>query len=121
MAITELDVIDGLAIAEVARASELIGVAIPDLLSWAHISQRTWSRRRVTGVLDQLESDRVARAVRLAERAADVLGSPDGARAWLHAAHRSLGRRTPWQVAGTEIGADRVFTLLGRIEHGVIV
>lgn len=120
MAITELDVIEGLEIAELARASELAGVALPELLAWAHISQRTWSRRKVTGVLDPLESDRVARAVRLAERAIDVLGSPQGARVWLHAANRALGRRTPWQVAGTEIGADRVFMLLGRIEHGVI-
>lgn len=120
MAITELDVIDGLPITELVRAAELVGVPVPDLLVWARISQRTWSRRKVTGVLDPLESDRVARAIRLYDRAVDVLGSPEGARTWLHAIDRSLGGRSPWQVAGTEIGADRVANLLGRLEHGVL-
>jgi putative toxin-antitoxin system antitoxin component (TIGR02293 family) len=120
MAISELDVIEGLGIGALHEASALIGLPLPELLAWARISQRTWSRRKITGVLDTLESDRIARAVRLYERAAAVLGTPDGARTWLHSAHRSLGRRTPWQVAATEIGADRVFDLLGRLDHGVL-
>ena len=28
-------------------------------------------------------------------------------------------RRTPFEVASTEVGAETVFQLLGRIEHGV--
>ncbi|MCU1359082.1 MAG: toxin-antitoxin system antitoxin component [Ilumatobacteraceae bacterium] len=120
MAITELDVLEGLQIAQLHRAADLIGVPLPELLTWARIAQRTWSRRKVTGTLDPLESDRVARAIRLYDRAVDVLGSPEGARTWLHAAQRALDRRTPWQVAATEIGADRVFNLLGRIDHGVL-
>lgn len=120
MAISELDVIGGLGISALTEAADQIGVPLPELLTWARISPRTWSRRKVTGMLDVLESDRIARASRLYGRCVDVLGSPDGARTWLHVTNRSLGGRTPWQVAGTEIGADRVFNLLGRLEHGVL-
>lgn len=120
MAVSELDVVGGLEISASLLASENVGVSLPELLKWARISPRTWSRRKLTGSLDIVESDRVARALRLFDRCVDVLGSPDGARVWLHVANPSLDRRTPWQVAGTEIGAERVFNLLGRLEHGVL-
>ncbi len=120
MALSELDVVEGLAIDALFMASANVGVSLSELLHWARISPRTWSRRKVTGTLDVLESDRVARALRLFDRCVDVLGSPDGARVWLHVANPSLDRRTPWQVAGTEIGAERVFNLLGRLGHGVL-
>ncbi len=118
-ALTELDVRRGVPVTTVTSLAQTLGVGVPDLLEWLSISPRTWARRKQTGVLDTLESDRLARLGRLLRRATQVLGSAAEARTWLITPNRSLQRRTPFQVASTEVGADTVFQLLGRIEHGV--
>jgi putative toxin-antitoxin system antitoxin component (TIGR02293 family) len=96
-----------------------LGVGVPELLEWLSISPRTWARRKHAGLLDTLESDRVARLGRLVRRATQVLGNAANATAWLTTPNRTLQRRTPFEVAATEVGADTVFQLLGRIDHGV--
>jgi putative toxin-antitoxin system antitoxin component (TIGR02293 family) len=118
-ALTEHDVRRGVPITTVTSLAQTVGIGVPELLEWLNISPRTWARRKQVGVLDVLESDRVARLGRLLRRASQVLGSPADARAWLTTPNRSLHRRTPFDVASTEVGADTVFQLLGRIDHGV--
>ena len=118
-ALTELDVRRGVPVTTVTAVAQSLQMPLADVLEWLSIAPRTWARRKQAGVLDTLESDRVARLTRLLRRATQVLGSAADARAWLTTPNRSLQRRTPFEVAGTEVGADAVFALLGRIEHGV--
>lgn len=118
--VSEQSVRDGLPVARVAPIAEALGVGTTDIVEWLHVSPRTWTRRKQSGRFDPLESDRLARLVRLLARCTDLLGGPDEARTWLTTPARALGRRTPLEVASTEIGAERVFDLLGRIEHGVV-
>lgn len=117
--LTEHDVRRGVPVTTVTALAQSLQLPLADVLEWLSIAPRTWARRKQAGVLDTLESDRVARLTRLVRRATKVLGSADDARAWLTTPNRSLQRRTPFEMAGTEVGAESVFALLGRIEHGV--
>jgi putative toxin-antitoxin system antitoxin component (TIGR02293 family) len=117
--LTEEHVRNGVPIASLATLGSVLGLSTGNLLDWLQISPRTWARRKHAGVFDMLESDRVARLSRLLTRATQVLGGPTEARDWLMSPSRALGRRTPFAVAGTEVGAEGVFGLLGRLEHGV--
>lgn len=103
----------------VADAAGALQLPVATVLEWLSISPRTWARRKQLGVLDTLEGDRVARLRRLVSRASLVLGGAEEGRTWLTTAQRALGHRTPFDVATTEVGAEAVFQLLGRIEHGV--
>ncbi len=118
-ALTEHDVRRGVPVTTVTAVAHSLQLPLADVLDWLSIAPRTWARRKQAGVLDTLESDRVARLTRLLRRATQVLGSATDARVWLTTPNRSLQRRTPFEVAGTEVGAESVFALLGRIEHGV--
>jgi putative toxin-antitoxin system antitoxin component (TIGR02293 family) len=118
-ALTEHDVRRGVPVTKVTMVAQSLQLPVPVVLEWLHISPRTWVRRKQTGVLDVMESDRLARLTRLVRRASKVLGGSAEARAWLTVPNRALQRRTPFEVASTEIGAESVFHLLGRLEHGV--
>ncbi len=109
----------GLPVSTLATVSAALDVPVPELIAWLHISSRTWARRKSTGRFDPLESDRLARLIRLIRRASAVVGGNDEARVWLTTPSRALDRRTPLDVASTEVGAEAVFQLLGRLEHGV--
>ncbi|MDO8361354.1 MAG: DUF2384 domain-containing protein [Actinomycetota bacterium] len=118
-ALSEHDVRKGVPVTTVVAAAEALQVPLAQVLEWLSISPRTWVRRKQQGTLDMLESDRIARLHRLVRRAAAVLGGAPEGRSWLTTPQRALQRRTPFDVAGTEVGAEAVFQLLGRIEHGV--
>ncbi len=117
--ISESQVRAGMPISSVSNLAASLNLPLSTLLDWLSISPRTWARRKQAGALDTLESDRVARLARLLKRATIVVGGRAEARDWLLTSNRALKRRSPFDVASTEIGADAVFALLGRIEHGV--
>jgi putative toxin-antitoxin system antitoxin component (TIGR02293 family) len=83
------------------------------------LSPRTLARRKETGLLDAVESERVVRLAEVAARAADVFGSDESARAWLDEPNRALGGARPFAMLDTDMGAEAVRDVLGRIEHGV--
>jgi putative toxin-antitoxin system antitoxin component (TIGR02293 family) len=53
------------------------------------------------------------------DKAVEVFEDPQMARKWLKEPSWALGDVTPLQYADTELGAQEVEDLLGRIEHGV--
>ncbi len=65
------------------------------------------------------QSDRLARVVRVAERAEEVLGAREKAGRWLRKANRALQQRRPLDLLESDVGARLVERVLGRIEHGV--
>lgn len=83
------------------------------------IPTSTLARRRKAGRLAQVESERAYRVARLFERAVDVFGSPEAARAWLTQPQYVFGGEVPLRFADTDPGALEVERALGRIEHGV--
>lgn len=117
--LTEGQVRAGVPVSVVAQLTGELGVSTPALLAWLQVAPRTWARRKQAGRFDMLESDRVARLGRLVRRARNVLGGSDEARRWMATSNRALQGRSPFDVAGTEVGAEAVFDLLGRLEQGV--
>jgi putative toxin-antitoxin system antitoxin component (TIGR02293 family) len=117
--ISEAQIRDGVPVAVVASLTAALDISTAELLDWLHIAPRTWARRKQAGSFELLEGDRLARLARLVRRARSVLGGADEARAWMKSPQRALGGRTPLAASDTEAGAEAVFDLLGRIEHGV--
>ena len=96
-------------------------MAVPakTLASAANIAVRTLNRRRKEGRLQTDESERLFRIAVLYDRAIEVLGDQERARAWFKEPKKALGMKTPLQYADTEPGAREVENLLGRLEYGV--
>lgn len=111
----------GLPVACVERLGESLGVKLNVVGRVTNIAERTLLRRKQenAGRLKTDESERVLRIGLLLDRAVEVLGGLEEARAWLNAPSRALGNSTPLDYANTEPGAREVEALLGRIEHGV--
>jgi len=84
-----------------------------------NIAVSTLSRRKKTGRLTFEESERVYRIARLYDRALEVFNDRELARKWLREPVWALGDIPPLVYAETELGAQEVHDLLGRLEHGV--
>ena len=89
------------------------------LLPMLGMSKATLHRRKASGRLDPLESDRVVRFARLFGRAIEVMEAEDAARHWMGSPQIGLGGAVPLDYARTEVGAREVEDLLGRIDYGV--
>lgn len=84
-----------------------------------HLPPRTLARRKKARRLSADESDRLLRLARVAARAEEVLGGRERAGAWLRGTVRALGSVRPLDLLDTDLGAQQVEHVLGRIEHGV--
>ncbi len=83
------------------------------------IPKRTLTRRRQDGRLRTDESERVLRVATVYDKALDVFEDEEAVESWLKKPARGLGYKIPLEYADTELGAQEVINLLGRIEHGV--
>ena len=73
-----------------------LGLTVGELARVVHVSRRTISRRKKEGTLKPDESERVLRLIRLYQRAAEVLGGRDEARAWMQEPNFALGDDIPF-------------------------
>ena len=83
------------------------------------IAERTLARRRKEGIFTAEESAKLLRLARVARRAAEVFEKSELALDWLKRPNRALGGERPLDLLDTDIGAENVLDVLGRIEHGV--
>lgn len=83
------------------------------------IPERTLARRKREGTLSPEESAKLLRLARVVERAETVFENADLALNWLQSPNAALCGVTPLSLLDTDIGADSVLDILGRIEHGV--
>jgi putative toxin-antitoxin system antitoxin component (TIGR02293 family) len=109
----------GLPVAAFDKLRSTLDIGKTELAAVIGVSERTLARRLKAGRFNAEESERIYRIARLLERATDVLDSEGEAVLWLTTAKRHLKGMTPLQYADTEVGAQTVERLLGRIEHGV--
>jgi putative toxin-antitoxin system antitoxin component (TIGR02293 family) len=61
---------------------------------------------------------RAIRIARVLSRATEALGSEDKARNWIQQDVRALGMVKPISLLDSDIGAEQVIAVLGRIETG---
>lgn len=111
---------DGLPIAAFDRFADTSGVPREALAKAVHVSLRTVQRRRETGGrLGPAASERLVRLADLYAHASKVMGDDASARRWMQTPRDVFGNRTPFEMAGSELGAQEVDNLLLRVEHGV--
>lgn len=83
------------------------------------IPERTLARRKREGMLNSEESAKLVRLARVVERAEEVFEDLETALTWLKTPNAALFRATPLSLLDTDIGAESVMDMIGRIEHGV--
>jgi putative toxin-antitoxin system antitoxin component (TIGR02293 family) len=110
----------GLPVAAFDRFAKASGVSRAALARAIRVSLRTVQRRGEAGErLDPASSERLVRLADLYARAADVIGDDDLARQWMLTPRDVFEDRSPFELAGSELGAREVEDLLLRVEHGV--
>ena len=109
----------GLPVSELDALQNILDVPIEKLAPKLGISKATLHRRKTAGHLDPDESDRVVRFARLMGMAIEVFENEEAARAWMSSPQVGLDGETPLEYANTELGAQEVRNLLGRIDHSV--
>ncbi|HEY2908783.1 MAG TPA: antitoxin Xre/MbcA/ParS toxin-binding domain-containing protein [Gemmataceae bacterium] len=96
------------------------GLRQHELLAAAQLPASTLSRRKAAAQLDPAESERLFRVAQVFERTLQLFeGDAAGARRWLTEPVRGLGQRRPLELARTQVGAQLVLDLIGRLERGV--
>ena len=96
-----------------------LAVSQTELAAMLHIKSRTLNRRKASGRLEAMESDRVYRLARVVAHAVEVFESAERARDWLATNNRALGSQPPLTLLDTDVGVREVDDVLGRIEHGI--
>lgn len=109
----------GLPFASLAAIGTRFDIPLLTLARLIGLPARTLARRKQERRLRADESDRLLRLARVAAVAEDVLGAQDKAGRWLQKPNRALGGIVPLDLLDTDLGAEEVVTVLGRIEHGV--
>ena len=94
-------------------------VTAGELADALQLPVRTLARRRQEHRLRADESDRVYRLARVWAHAIEVFGSPPRAAEWMRRPNRALRQAAPLSLLDTDIGAEQVDDVLGRIEHGI--
>ena len=84
------------------------------------IPRRTLARRKVEGRLKADESDRLLRLARVFGSALDLFhGNRNSAVLFLTDVNIALGGVAPIDFARTQLGAEEVENLVGRIQYGI--
>jgi putative toxin-antitoxin system antitoxin component (TIGR02293 family) len=109
----------GLRYRAVRSVATYVDASLDEVATSLGVAKRTLNRRRVEGRLDARTSEKIVRLARVAVRAEEVLGGVDEMRRWLRTPNRALGRVAPVTILDTDVGAEAVLDVLGRIEHGV--
>lgn len=109
----------GLPTKSVGLLGEQLKVTQGELIGSLNVSKQTFQRRLKSGVLNEVESDRVVRYAQLLALATELFEDREAAAGWLKTPAPALGNETPLVHAKTEIGARNVERLIGRLEHGI--
>jgi putative toxin-antitoxin system antitoxin component (TIGR02293 family) len=111
---------EGLPVGTVTALAEKLHIGNSVLSRKLGIPQRTLTRRlSQRSVLTPAESDRTVRVARVYANAVVMIGDPDKAIEWLRTPNRALGGERPLDQLDTDVGAQMVDDVLGRIAYGV--
>lgn len=105
------------ALAEIAA---ILGMPKARIIEGLKLALRTVTQReRKHERFSPAESERIYRVVRVRALAREIFSTDAAVAEWLGAADRSLGGRTPLEMLATDLGAQKVESLLRAMLHGV--
>jgi putative toxin-antitoxin system antitoxin component (TIGR02293 family) len=110
---------EGLPYAALTAVAKRYRIPLATLARVIGLPEHTLARRRKERRLRADESDRLLRVARVAMSAEDMLGAQARAGRWLQNPNQALGGAMPLDLLDTDLGADEVMTILGRMEYGV--
>ena len=112
----------GLPFAALARLQKQYEFSLNEFINILMISRSTARRRQTEGKLSIYEGDKILRYARLLDLTLNLMdGNKENALEWLSTPNRALNGEAPLSYAVTEIGAEMVSDLIGKIEHGVFI
>ena len=111
---------EGLPYRSLESVRERLRLSVPEAAIVLHMPARTLARRRQARRLDPEESDRLYRVARVAAQAVSVFGAEDKAAMWLRRPNRALNGELPIRLLDTDVGAQQIEDILGRIDHGIV-
>lgn len=109
----------GISSSAVDSLAKAIGVTHSELAMALAIPERTLARRKKEGALNSEETAKLVRLARVIERAEGVFEDLNASLDWLKSPNAVLSGATPLSFLDTDIGAESVMDMLGRIEHGI--
>ena len=109
----------GLPYAALEAVGKRYGIPLTTLARVIDLPARTLARRKKERRFSPSESDRLVRVARVAAAAEDALEDHHKAGRWLQKPNRALGGVIPLDLLSSDLGADQVETILGRIDYGV--
>ena len=113
-------ILEGFPFGTLDKLQQHTGLTMDVVLLLVRIPARTLARRKVDGKLSPDESERVYRVITVFRAIIKLFdGNTYGARKWFESPCRALGAKTPQEMIITEVGAQRVLTIVGRLEYGV--
>ncbi|MBT8767333.1 type II RES/Xre toxin-antitoxin system antitoxin [Metapseudomonas boanensis] len=111
----------GFAFVVLKRLAAVSGVPQYKLAAMVGLSRYALRQSRKRGRFSMAHSHQLYRVARVLAAAQTLFeGNWEAARMWLQEPQWGLGGRRPVELLSTEVGAEAVCDLLGRIEHGVM-
>jgi len=107
---------EGISRSAFERLADLIDISQEELATVVGVKMRTLARRQH---LVRDEAERLLRVANAFQETVEAMKELDASREWFKTPQRALGERTPLEHCATEMGAQEVTDLLGRIRHGV--
>lgn len=96
-----------------------VGATNSEMAEMLGLSARTLAGRRCEERLSPAGSERLLCLAKTVARTEDVFGDLSNGLAWLRSSNISLGGVAPISLLDTELGAELVIDVLGRIEYGI--
>jgi len=104
---------------DILKLREALNLTQEDLTQLLGVALRTVSRWEQGASAPQpLALREIHRWQRLVERLCEVF-RPEALPTWFHRSNEALGGKTPWSVARSEDGIERLSALVNRIEWGI--
>ena len=110
---------EGLSADSFMNLKDELGISAERLAKILAIPSRTLTRRLKEGRFTTAESERILRVANISSKAKELFEGDDYYKEWLGSSAIALGGSAPLDYLDTELGAEEVENLIGRLEHGV--
>ena len=101
------------------HVSKSSGITQKTLVSLMKIDPKTFSRRKKSGLLKPMESDRLLAIAKVYAHTLDIFGTAEKTLSWLNEANLALKNAKPLDLLSSEHGCSLVTEVLYRIDYGI--